>query len=59
MPGGLTVVAAIVLISMIMSTKEGRAEARERLKPFARKLLIPVALLWTFLVLALISGAQR
>jgi multisubunit Na+/H+ antiporter MnhB subunit len=50
MPGGLTVVLAIVIICAVMSTREGRREARARMRRFNKWLIGPVILLWAFIL---------
>ena len=42
---------ALLVICVAMSTREQRAEARVRMKPIGRILLIPVALVWIAIIL--------
>jgi len=47
--------AALIIICMACSTKEGRAAARQNMK-WARVLWFPSALIWGFLILAAVTG---
>jgi hypothetical protein len=53
----LMLLAMGVFLALITSTSEGRAEARQRLKPIGRLLLIPTLLLWAALLWPFIRRA--
>lgn len=50
MNGVIGVGLAVLFISIIMSTKEQRAEARARMRPIGKALTVPAALLWGWLL---------
>ena len=52
----LGIVLAVVVISFVMSTRESRSEARENMRRWTRPLIIPVVLLWAFIVWIGVSG---
>lgn len=59
MAGLLTIVAAVLVISILSSTREGRAEARERMKRWARPLIPAAVALWLFIIWCLWSAPRR
>jgi len=46
----LALLLAMLIIALISSTREGRAVAREWIKPLERRLLIPAVVLWVLLL---------
>lgn len=56
MPGFPMILGAIVVISIACSTRQQRAEARERMKPFARRILPAVLVLWAVILVGIVTG---
>jgi hypothetical protein len=47
----LLVILGLIIFAMLSSTPEGRAEARERQKPFARFCLVITTAIWAAILL--------
>ncbi len=52
-------IAALLLICMMTSTKQGRADAQARLKPYNKWLWLAAAVLWALLILGWIFPAAN
>ncbi len=50
---------ALVIICIAMSTREDRAAAREWLKPYTRRLLPFVAIMWAWIIWAVAWPSPR
>lgn len=55
--GVVLTIAALLIICMITSTKQGQAEARARLQPYNKWLWMAAAVLWGLLLLGWIIPA--
>ena len=58
MPGAPMILGAILIISIACSTRQQRAEARERMRPFARRILPAVVALWAVILVAIVTGRR-
>jgi hypothetical protein len=52
-------IGTLLLVSVVTSTKQGRAEARARLKPYEKWALLAAVVIWGSLLLGWIFSASN